>query len=141
PEWRARVITKEFSADTDRMVFDLRSAYDVPALRKLEREFIFDRRGAGAVTVIDRVEFSTPAAFESAVITLGKVAINGSTLRISDGPTALAVEVSVQGAGLEISTDTLSQPPHPTRVALRCAGEVQQATITTTLRPARALHK
>jgi hypothetical protein len=136
PEWRARAITKEFSPDTDRMVLDLRSAYDMPALKKLEREFIFDRRGAGSVTIIDRVEFSAPAAFESALITPGKVTIDGAHVRITDGPAALDVDVSVEGAGLEISTDTINQPPHPTRIALRCSGDVRSATVRTVLRPA-----
>ncbi|MEO6874643.1 MAG: heparinase II/III family protein [Opitutaceae bacterium] len=135
-EWRARVVAKEFTTDTDRMVLDLRTAYDVPALKKLEREFIFDRRGAGSVTVIDRVEFSTPAAFESALITLGQATIEGASVRLTDGAAALVAEVSVEGASLEISTDQINQPPHPTRVALRCAGEVKSAVIRTVLRPA-----
>lgn len=136
PQWCARVLVKEFSPDTDRMVLDLRGAYDVPGLKKLEREFIFDRRGAGVVTVIDRVEFSTPAAFESALITLGKVAIDGAKVRLTDGDAVLVAEVSVEGAKLEISIDTINQPPHPTRVALRCAGDIKSATLRTVLRPA-----
>ena len=136
PEWRARVISKEFTADTDRMVLDLRTAYNVPSLRKLEREFIYDRRGAGSVTVIDRVEFSTPAAYESALITTGQVARTGSKLTLTDGPATLAVEVTLEDGTLEIGTDTINQPPHPTRLALRCAGEVKSATLRTVIRPA-----
>jgi hypothetical protein len=136
PEWRARVITKEFTADTDRMVLDLRTAYDVPSLRKLEREFIFDRRGAGSVTIIDRVEFSSPAAFESALITTGKPTINGSKISLTDGPATLAIEVTLEGGTLEIATDTINQPPHPTRLALRAAGEIKSATLRTVIRPA-----
>ena len=135
-QWCARVLTKEFTPDTDRMVLDLRGAYDAPGLKKLEREFIFDRRGAGSVTVTDRVEFSTPAAFESALITTGKAVITGSKVSITDGPATLAVEVSVEGGTLEIGTDTINQPPHPTRVALHCAGEVKSATVRTVIRPA-----
>ena len=135
-EWRATVLLKEFTPDTDRVVLNLRGAYDVPTLKKLEREFIFDRRGAGSVTVIDRVEFSAPAAFESALVTLGKVAIEGSRVRLTDGSASLVAEVSVEGAGLEITTDTINQPPHPTRVALRCAGDVKTATVRTVVKPA-----
>ncbi len=136
PEWRARVLVKEFSPDTDRMVLDLRTAYDVPSLRKLEREFLFDRRGAGSLTITDRVEFAEPAAFESALITPGKVAIDGARIRLTDGPAVLEAEVTVDGAALEISTDTINQPPHPTRLALRCRGDVRSATVRTVLRPA-----
>jgi hypothetical protein len=135
PQWCARVLTKEFTPDTDRMVLDLRGAYDVPTLKKLEREFIFDRRGAGSVTITDRVEFATPAAFESALVTPGKVAIDGARVRLTDGPAALEAEVTIEGAALEISTDTINQPPHPTRLALRCAGEVRSATVRTVIRP------
>jgi len=135
PEWRTRVLAKEFTDDFDRVVFDLRMAYDVPALRRLEREFLFDRRGAGSVTITDRVEFLSPAAFESALITLGQPTIDGSRVRLTDGTSVLNVEVSVEGATLEFVTDKIDQPPYPTRIALRCQGEVKQAVLRTVIRP------
>ena len=135
-DFRTRVLAKEFTAGTDRVVLDLRGAYDVPGLRRLTREFFYDRRGAGSLTITDCVEFSESAAFETALITFGQVAINGTNIRISDEQAALIAEVSCEGARLEISTDTINQPPHPTRVALRCAGDVKSATLRTMLRPA-----
>lgn len=136
PEFRARVITKEFSPATDRIVLDLCGAYDVSGLRKLEREFLFDRRGAGSLTITDRVELATPATFETALITLGKVTIDGQKVRIVDDQTSIIAEVSCEGAALEFTTDTINQPPHPTRVALRCVGEVRTAVIRTVIRAA-----
>jgi hypothetical protein len=135
-EYHARVVSKEFTDDTDRVVLDLRPGYDVPTLRKLEREFLYDRRDDGSVTVTDRVEFIEPAAFESALITLGQVAIDGARVKLTDGPATLVAEVTVDGAGLEISMDKIDQPPHPKRIALRCRGDVRQATVRTVLRPA-----
>ena len=135
-DFRTRVLAKEFSDDTDRLVFDLRGAYDVPALRRLTREFSYDRRGAGSLTITDHVEFSEPATFETALITFGQVAINGTSLRISDEQAALTAEVSCEGAALEICTDIINQPPHPTRIALRCSSDILQATVRTILRPA-----
>ncbi|MDB6093239.1 MAG: Heparinase [Verrucomicrobia bacterium] len=136
PEWRTKVLVKEFTDATDRVVFDLRTAYDVPTLRKLEREFIFDRRGEGSVTIIDRVEFISPAAFESALITLGKVAVDGARVRLTDGDSVLIAEVSIEGAPLETKVEVIDQAPRPTRVALRCGREVLQATVKTVFRPA-----
>ncbi len=135
-EFRARVLGREFSADTDRMVLDLRGAYDVPILRKLEREFLFDRRGAGSLTITDRVEFAEPAAFETSLISLGKASIEGARVRLADEHAAITAEVTVEGADLEFATDTINQPPHPVRVALRCRGPVTQAVIRTVIRPA-----
>lgn len=134
-EWQSSVLETEFTPDVDRVVFDLRRAYDVPSLRSLEREFIYDRRGDGSVTVIDRVEFSEPAEFESALISFGKSSINGNRITLVDGPTTLHADVSIEGADLEFEEDTINQPPHPIRVALRCAKPVLAATVTTVLRP------
>ncbi len=138
-DWRTRVLAKEFSDDTDRLVLDLRGAYDVPSLQRLTREFLYDRRGAGSLTITDRVEFGAPAAFESALITLGKFTWDGATLRLDDGHAAVTAEVSCEGAALEFVNDTLNQPPHPTRIALRCAGEIRAATIRVTLRPSEKI--
>ena len=135
-DWRTRVLAKEFTDDTDRLVLDLRNAYDVPSLQRLTREFLYDRRGAGSLTITDHVEFGASAAFESVLITLGKFTREGTILRIADDHAALTGEVSCDGGALEFVTDTINQPPHPTRIALRCAGDVRAATIQLTLRPA-----
>lgn len=135
-QWMTTVLAQEFSDDTDRLVLNLRNAYDVPGLRKLEREFLYDRRGAGSLTITDRVEFSTPSAFESALITFGDYRIDGSRIRLTDGPAALDIEVTLDGAPLEIATDVINQPPAPKRLALRCARDVRTATLRTVLRPA-----
>lgn len=135
-EYRARVVEKEFTDDVDRMVLELRNAYDVPALRSLRREFTYDRRGAGSLTITDRVEFSEPAAFESALITFGEVALDGARVRLADSVAAVVAEVTVEGAGLALSVATINQPPSPKRVALACDRPVRRATISVRIRPA-----
>lgn len=135
PEWQTRTILTEFTTDFDRVVFDLRLAYDVPTLRILEREFIFDRRGDGSVTIIDRVEFSEPAEFESALISFGECDVADGHLTFLDTGITLHADVRVEGADLAIDTDTINQPPHPIRVALKCAKPVTAATITTVFTP------
>ena len=136
PDWRTRVLAKEFTEDTDRLVLDLRNAYDVPVLQRLTREFLYDRRGVGSLTITDHVELGEPAAFESALITLGKFTADGLNLRIFDDHAAITAEVSCEGAALDIVTDTIDQPPHPTRIALHCRGDIKSATIRVVIRPA-----
>ncbi len=135
PQWRATVLETDFTADVDRVVLDLRAGYDVPTLRRLEREFVYDRRGAGSLTIVDRVEFSEPSEFETALITLGQFEIDGARVRLRDGEAAIDANVTIDGAELACDTDTINQPPHPHRIALRCAKPVRSATITTVLRP------
>lgn len=156
-EFRARVVSKEFTDEVDRMILDLRHAYSVDALRKLEREFIYDRRGAGSLTIIDRVEFAEPSAFESALITLSTIAIDGRKIRFTDGDAVIEADVCITGGGAValpdaqhpemmahvcadshpplITTDTINQPPHPKRLALVCRGPVTVATIKVVFRP------
>jgi len=136
PEWQTAVLTVEFSDDIDRVVFDLKRAYDVPTLRKLEREFVFDRRGEGSLTITDHVEFTQPAEFETALISFGTCDINGRQLIFTDGPTSIQAEVTVDGADLVFDRNTINQPPHPIRIALRCANPVKVATIQTVFQPA-----
>jgi hypothetical protein len=116
-------------------VLDLRRAYDVPTLLRLEREFVFDRRGDGRLTITDRVEFSKPEAFESALISFGTYDITGNRLTFVEGPTSLNAEVQIDGADLIFVHDTINQPPHPVRIALRCAQPVTAATIQMSFTP------
>ena len=135
PQWRATVLETTFADDVDRVVLDLRAGYDLPTLRSLEREFVYDRRGPGSLTIVDRVAFSEPSDFEAALITLGQFEIAGNRVKLSDGAVAIEAVVTIDGAELASETDTIDQPPNPKRIALRCAEPVRAATITTVLRP------
>lgn len=134
-EWHARILRKEFTDDTDLMTLDLHGAYKVPGLRKLEREYLFDRRGSGSLKITDRVEFAEPSNFESALITLGEVAINGAEIIITHDQTSIRATVTAKGADLEFATDTINQPPHPKRIRSTCRNKVRSAVIETLIRP------
>ncbi|MCF3651040.1 heparinase II/III family protein [Synoicihabitans lomoniglobus] len=134
-EWQTRVLETEFTDDVDRVVFDLKRAYDVPTLRRLEREFIYDRTGDGSISIVDTVEFSEPADFESVLITFGEVDIQGNRIVLRDSGSAITADVEITGANLAIDTDTINQPPHPQRLALRCDRPVTHAVVRTHLRP------
>lgn len=118
PEWQTRVLAAEYAAEVDRVVLDLRRAYDVPVLRRLEREFIFDRRDDGQLTVIDHVEFAEPADFGSALISFGTCDIEGHRLVFTDGPTQLLATVELAGAELTFDRNSINQPPHPLRIGV-----------------------
>ncbi len=136
PTHQATTLVTEFTDEIDRMVLDLRRAYDCPTLRKLEREFIFDRRGDGSLTITDTVEFSEPTEYESALISLGKITESGTTLRFSEGDTAITIDYSESSIPLNVSRDTINQTPHPTRVALSPSGPICSALLQVIIRPA-----
>ncbi len=135
PTHQAPTLETEFTDDVDRMVLDLRGAYDCPTLRKLEREFIFDRRGEGSLTITDTVEFSEPTAYESALITSGEITENQQSLRFAEEDTAISIEYSAGNSELQISRNTINQPPHPTRVAIATVEKVSALTLRFVIRP------
>jgi len=136
PNHQAPTLLTEFTDDVDRMILDLRGAYDCPTLRKLEREFVFDRRGEGSLTITDTVEFSEPTKYESALITSGEIIKDNQSLRFSDGETAISVEYTAENIPLQVSRDTINQSPHPNRIAIAPVGEVTALSLRLVIRPA-----
>ena len=96
------VLKTEFADDADTLVLDIRSAYgkNVPQLEKLNRTFVYSRKGSGSLTVSDEVSLSKPSTFETVLITLGKWKRSGSNaVIVSDGGRELRVEIDAGGAG------------------------------------------
>lgn len=135
PTFQAPTLLTEFSDTRDRMVLNLKGAYDVPTLRKLEREFIFDRTGTGSLTITDTVEFSAPTTFESALITPAQVTEESGRVRLSDGNSAILVTYSAGNETLNLSRDTINQPPHPTRLAFALAQPITKAVVRFVITP------
>lgn len=135
PTRQAPALVTEFTQESDRMILDLRGAYDCPALRKLEREFIFDRQGEGSLKITDTVEFSEPTEYESALITSGEITEEPQKLRFAEGDTAITIVYSAANTELLVSRDTINQPPHPTRVAIATGAKVSALTLQFVIRP------
>lgn len=134
-ERRAWVREASFGEECDRVVLDLRGAYDVPELRRLERTFIFEREGDGALTIVDTVEFAEPLAFETALITFGEVELHRDGATIRQEGVALDLALMAGGTSLELVSERIEQEPHPTRIGLRCREPVKQASITQRFTP------
>ena len=83
---RADMLETNFTADSDVLKLDMRSAYLVPSLQNLERTFTFKRGDKPSLEVSDAVKFSSPEDFETSLITWGKVTeVGPNTLEIADG--------------------------------------------------------
>ncbi|MDI9443550.1 MAG: hypothetical protein QM844_05210, partial [Planctomycetota bacterium] len=121
----------------DRLALDLRSAYPVPGLEKLERTFVFSRQGRGSLAVTDEVQLAEPAAFETALITLSKWRADGAGLRIGQGDAALRVAIDTGGAAFTIVDEqiheNLSRGRVPIRLAIRLNEPVRSAKVTVTI--------
>jgi hypothetical protein len=131
---RGRITQRTFAANTDTLALDITSAYDVPQLERLERKFVYSRLDAGALTVRDRVAFSQPSDFGTALVTFSQWRqLSDSVLMIYDGPEALRVEIEVAGGDFEIRPETikedLSGRRQPTRLGIDLRRPVTHAVI------------
>lgn len=138
---RGKVIEREFRDDADTLVLDISSAYDVKALEKLERTFIFSRDGNGSLRVIDRVVFQSPQSFGTALLTFSKWERAGpGQLLVGSGASRVRVEISARGGDLKISEKTIKEDLPGSRIPIRLGIDlerpVQEALISVTITPA-----
>jgi hypothetical protein len=137
---QGRVIRQDFTKETDTLVLDIKSAYDVPELKKLERTFVYSRTGTGSLTVTDEVAFSKPSSFDTALITFDTwKKLSSSSLIVRDENESLRVDIKVTGADFEIRPETikedLSVRKDPTRLGIHLTKLVDHAVVTLTIKP------
>ena len=137
----AHVLKTEFKKDTDIVAFDIRSAYDVPSLQKLERTFVYSRPSGGSLAVTDEFAFSQPETFESALLTFGEwQQISPTVLRVKDRAEAIRVEMtSPTGAVLDVNAveihEDLVARRKATRIGLRLKEPLSQGKLTLKITP------
>ncbi|MFH1918317.1 MAG: heparinase II/III family protein [Planctomycetota bacterium] len=137
----ARVMKTEFSDAVDTVVLDLRAAYPVDGLEKLERTILFSREGAGRLTVTDEVRFATTQTFAEALVTFSDWRQAGpKELVVGEGPAAVLVELATDGPEFRVEAEKIEEDlpgGHiPTRLAINLAEPVAAATVTLTITPA-----
>jgi Heparinase II/III-like protein len=107
---RAALISTNFNPATDTIAFDLRSAYPVKDLEKLERTFVYQRGQSPSLQVHDEVAFSSPENFESVLITWGQIQrLGDNELEISDGGDAVRVNIDTQGHPFHLRQETINE--------------------------------
>jgi hypothetical protein len=139
---QGRVVREEFTDDTDTLVLDISSAYDVPEIEKLQRKFVYSRQGMGSLTVTDEVVFSQSSDFGTALITFDKwQQLSASSLVIRDQDKALRVDIEVSGADFKIQPETIEEDLSgrrlPARLGINLTKPVLRAVVKLTIRPVK----
>jgi hypothetical protein len=107
---RGIILETNFTADTDRLKLDIRSAYPVPELQKLERTFVFHRGAVPALEVSDEVAYATPESFETALITWGVIKkVDAATYQITDGDSTVRVTVDAGGRAFHAVQELINE--------------------------------
>ncbi len=135
---RAEVLAADFTDTTDILRLDLSAAYEVEGLKRLEREFVYSRRGEGSLTVTDRVAFDTPQSFETAILTKGDwQRLQDGSLVVYDVDQAVQVSIAVEGGPFSIVADKIEEEAavHPIRLGIKLDEPVAAATVTLSMAP------
>ena len=137
---KAVIVSTNFTASADSLTFDLRSAYSVAGLKKLERTFVYQRGIAPSLTVLDNAAYAKPNSFESALITWGTVTrLNGNRLIIREGDDAVSVDIDTQGLPYhlkqELIDEDVSNHRQPTRVGIVLDTKATTFQVTLKIQP------
>lgn len=132
-----KLVDTTFTAKCDKVILEMDRAYRVPHLMNLIRAFTYDRTGRGCVEVSDKVKFSRPDTYETALLTFAHwdVKSDGS-LVISQNGEAITVNVASDQGPLEFSHCVIQESSTPTRLSWRLSDPVKEATITIRVTPA-----
>ncbi|MEI8291681.1 MAG: heparinase II/III family protein [Verrucomicrobiota bacterium] len=110
---RAAVVASSFNEAADTLTFDLRSAYAVADLLKLERKFIYHRGQTPALEMRDEVAFGRPESFESVLVTRGTIkTVSATTIEITDGDSTVRVTIDTQGRSFQLKPEIIDEDGH-----------------------------
>jgi hypothetical protein len=134
------ILETNFTAARDLFKLDIRSAYNVPELQKLERTFVFQHDHTPSLEVSDDVEFSQPESFETALITWGAVKPAGTNaLEITDGDRSVRVDIDTQGRPFQWHTETINEdvdtPRKPVRIGIQLKDKIHAGIISLHIAP------
>ena len=135
-----RVVRTDFSDRADTFVLDLRAAYGRKGLRKLQRTFVYSRRGPGSLTVTDEMEAARPEEFETALMTLGRwKRLGDGAIVVYDADEAVRVDIDAGAANFEVRAERITEDVRtktpPTRLGIRLTEPAAAATIRLRITP------
>jgi hypothetical protein len=107
---RAKVLETQFTDQADVYRIDITSAYSVPELKSLVRDFRYERQGRGRLIVTDHVEMTSPQSFEEALITYSpwKRIADGVWI-VGEGRSAVRVQVVMEGQTFTSSEEQIDE--------------------------------
>ena len=137
-EAKGEVVRTEFTDEADTLELEMKSAYNVPELEKLQRILVYSRAGAGSLTVRDEVAFKEPQEFGTALITLGQWKEEGAGEWVAyDFDEAVRVKIETTGGEVEVGVEEIHEDCAgvPKRLGISMKEPVKAASVTMTITP------
>lgn len=99
-EFEGAITTTEFSENLDKVVMDIKTAYEIPHLNSLKRTIKNNKSGTGTITIEDSFSATKRVTFGVAIMTLDTYEIvdNNTVILISENQKVKAEVLSNEGA-------------------------------------------
>jgi len=105
-EFSGEIMATEFTENLDRVVMDIKAAYEIPALHALIRTMENDKSGQGTISITDEFSLSKPVDVGVAIMTLSEYEIvNANTIMLKTKHRTLKAEVFSADGTLVITDD------------------------------------
>jgi hypothetical protein len=130
---QAILVRKNFSDEQDELTMDIRPAYDVAELTKLERTSVYSRTRNGSFRITDAFAATKPIAFETAIITCEKwTKQDERTLVIESDTETLKVAVAASQPFVFKPEEIKNEGKPYFRIAVAFKGEAANGEISMT---------
>jgi len=111
-EFEGKITTTEFKESNDKVVMDLKAAYEIPLLKMLVRTMENDKSEEGVITIEDSFSATEPVDFGIAIMTLSEYEIiDNNTIILTTENQKVKAEISGVGSSIKI-TDELVPVEH-----------------------------
>lgn len=146
-EFSGRILQAEFASSADKVVMDIRAAYEIPALNKLQRTMMNDKRGAGTISITDEFSARNAVHFGTAITTFSKYEIVDEqtiVLTAVKNQGKVKVEVSGEAGGVDVPVNIVPEPipverlrsgKDAVRIGLEFTDKKKSGSITVTYQP------
>jgi len=140
-KFSGKITATEFTEAHDKVVMDIKAAYEIPSLTKLIRTMENDKSGLGTISIKDEFSSVGPVVFGTAIMTLAKYEIiDANTIILATENQKLKAEISSEGASIKIidelvPVEHLREGAPAFRIGIDFAEPISEGTITVKYTP------
>lgn len=140
-EFTGEIIATEFNGKVDRVVMDIKAAYEISGLNTLLRTMENDKSGSGTISITDEFSLSKPVDFGIAIMTLSDYEIlDAETVLLKTQGQVLKAEVSSEEGELvirdeRVPVEHLREGGPAYRIGVDFVNPIDQGSITVKYTP------
>ncbi|MRT93788.1 hypothetical protein [Ancylomarina sp. 16SWW S1-10-2] len=107
-EFKGKILQTSFNKEADNLVMDIKPAYEISGLEKLERSVVNDKTGKGCITITDNFEASESVSFGTAImVNVDYKIVGDNTIIINSENQKVKVEISSVGGKVIIKDEVV----------------------------------